>query len=301
MQSVSVEANKMRKTTKKKMFLICAFVIVKIMLAMILSQNSNAYKIKYVLVWSFSKKIPFSVMLRDKSLFFKKKCPFQNCYVTKDRSLLNNVSTFDAILFHGPGIIAEKPQDYLPKERSANQIYIFTSIESSHNYRAPDTRHHDIFNFTWTYKLNSDISLKYMVIRDHEGNIIGPNADIDWIKIKDMSPIKDSVKTKLANKNLAATWIVSNCKTLSKREKLASRIARELIKYNMTLDIYGACGSQYFSKKHMKMCLQILQRDYFFYFAFENSFSVDYVTEKLLHALQNYAVPIVYGTADYKR
>lgn len=38
--------------------------------------------------------------------------------------------------------------------------------------------------------------------------------------------------------------------------------------------------------------------DYYFYFSIENSFSEDYVTEKLLHALKHYAIPVVYGGAN---
>ncbi|XP_022823477.1 alpha-(1,3)-fucosyltransferase 9-like isoform X3 [Spodoptera litura] len=46
---------------------------------------------------------------------------------------------------------------------------------------------------------------------------------------------------------------------------------------------------------------ELLQKDYYFYMSMENSFAEDYVTEKLLTALRNDVVPIVYGGADYNR
>ena len=43
----------------------------------------------------------------------------------------------------------------------------------------------------------------------------------------------------------------------------------------------------------------MLERDYKFYLAFENSKCLDYVTEKFYNALLFSIVPVVYGGADY--
>lgn len=48
-------------------------------------------------------------------------------------------------------------------------------------------------------------------------------------------------------------------------------------------------------------CYALIESDYYFYLAFENSFCEDYVTEKILTATQHYAVPVVYGGANYSR
>lgn len=45
----------------------------------------------------------------------------------------------------------------------------------------------------------------------------------------------------------------------------------------------------------------MLNKDYKFYFAFENSLCEDYVTEKLFNNMKQYIVPVVYGGADYNR
>ena len=44
----------------------------------------------------------------------------------------------------------------------------------------------------------------------------------------------------------------------------------------------------------------MLERDYKFYLAFENSICRDYVTEKFFNPLLFSTVPIVYGGADYE-
>ena len=44
----------------------------------------------------------------------------------------------------------------------------------------------------------------------------------------------------------------------------------------------------------------MVERDYKFYLAFENSICRDYVTEKFYNALLFSTVPVVYGGADYE-
>lgn len=44
----------------------------------------------------------------------------------------------------------------------------------------------------------------------------------------------------------------------------------------------------------------MLERDYKFYLAFENSVCVDYVTEKFWNALAFNVLPVVLGGADYQ-
>lgn len=257
--------------------------------------------VKYVLHWTPTDSVIDQYLVNGNKTFYQKKCPVKNCFVTSNRDLLNyNISAFDVILLHGPNILSNKNLD-VPSERSVKQSYIFASMESSAYYPVSDARYNNVFNFTWTYKINSDIRYGYMVVKDHKGRVIGPNVDIPWIKVEDMISINDSVKEKLDNKNTAVAWFVSNCNSPSKREELAAKIKKELEKYNMNVDVYGACGSKSCSRSSMDECLQKLQKDYYFYLAFENSMAEDYVTEKLLHALQNYAVPIVYGGANYTR
>ncbi|XP_022831231.1 alpha-(1,3)-fucosyltransferase C-like [Spodoptera litura] len=122
-----------------------------------------------------------------------------------------------------------------------------------------------------------------------------------WMKVADMDPINDTLKKILRTKTIAAAWFASNCDAPNGRSEVARTLQIELKTYNMRLDIYGDCGEMKCPRSNMDKCLRKLRNDYYFYLAFENSFSVDYVSEKLLWALNNYAVPVVYGGANYTR
>ena len=54
--------------------------------------------------------------------------------------------------------------------------------------------------------------------------------------------------------------------------------ARELAKY-IGVDIYGSCGTKR-CPRNSDQCFDMLNKDYKFYLAFENSNCKDYITEK---------------------
>lgn len=70
-------------------------------------------------------------------------------------------------------------------------------------------------------------------------------------------------------------WFVSNCHPRNQR----MHYARELSKY-IQVDIYGACGSLRCPRSQSQTCFDMLDEDYKFYLAFENSNCKDYITEK---------------------
>ncbi|KAJ2946142.1 hypothetical protein O0L34_g5073 [Tuta absoluta] len=120
-----------------------------------------------------------------------------------------------------------------------------------------------------------------------------------WIKHEDMLPPSDDLKSILRGKIKAASWIVSNCFAISNRQDFVDKLNKELeSKYKLNVDIYGRCGNMMCDDDK---CNDMIKKDYFFYLSFENSFSEDYVTEKLTRALENNAVPIVFGGANYSR
>nr|XP_053611993.1 alpha-(1,3)-fucosyltransferase C-like [Plodia interpunctella] len=118
----------------------------------------------------------------------------------------------------------------------------------------------------------------------------------------EMKPLEDE-KTKaiLNGKTKAAAWFVSRCTSVGGREDFVRKLKPELSKLNLTLDVYGDCGDLICPKNKSGLCNDMVKRDYYFYFSFENSLAPDYVTEKLLIALNNFAIPVVYGGADYSR
>ncbi|XP_063624319.1 alpha-(1,3)-fucosyltransferase C-like isoform X2 [Cydia splendana] len=258
---------------------------------------------KYILEWSPPKHWPLKYWGPGQNEYIRRKCKINNCYVTANRSFFPNITQFDVVVYNS---MEMKGYAYVPgpKIRSPHQKYIFTSMESSHYYPFCDKRYNGFFNWTWTYRLDSDEPYGYITIRNITGDIIGPNQIMHWMKLDAMKPIDKKTKKMLKKKNKTAAWFVSNCNTKSKREELVFRLQNELgKKYGLEIDIFGGC--EWALKKcpleKIKECLKLIQEQYYFYLSFENSFSKDYVTEKLLTALQNYAVPIVYGGANYTR
>jgi alpha-1,3-fucosyltransferase len=252
----------------------------------------------YILEWTLPNTEPFVFLGDGQDGFIRRQCKYTNCFVTNDRQYLSRVSRFDAILFHGPEIRHVSPRN-LPKVRSSHQKYIFASIESSHYYPMCSNIFDGYFNWTWTFRLDSDSVWGYIVILDTSGNVVGPNKIMHWKNIKDMEPVKEEIKEKLKTKTVAAAWFVSNCKDLSGRLNFANNLNLELKKFKLQLDVYGKCGELQCSIG--EQCEKLIADNYYFYLAFENSYSEDYVTEKLLLALKNYAVPIIFGGANYTR
>ncbi|XP_045513998.1 alpha-(1,3)-fucosyltransferase C-like [Pieris brassicae] len=252
---------------------------------------------KYVLQWTRRFSAPFDWMGEGNSAFVKYKCKYTNCYVTDDRSYFLDQKDFDAIVFNGRDVIHLWPFQ-MPSQRSPRQKFIFGAMESPDNFPACDKNLDGFFNWTWTYKLDSDIRWGYIAIYNKNGQLVGPKIDMVWPK---MTPVSDGLKSKLKKKTKAVAWFVSHCSTKSGREHYVSRLNNELEAFGLSVDIYGSCGSLTCPRTNEKSCFKMIKDDYHFYLSFENSFSEDYVTEKMLTALNNYAVPIVFGAAVYKR
>lgn len=100
----------------------------------------------------------------------------------------------------------------------------------------------------------------------------------------------------IKHKTRTAAWFVSHCDVHSKRDKLTL----ELQKF-IDVDVYGKCGNLSCPRASHSACNEMLTTTYRFYFAFENTLCVDYVTEKLFNVMDNYVVPIIYSGAEITR
>lgn len=256
---------------------------------------------RFILLWTNPNSFPFVYFGEGNSIFKKKKCKYVNCYVTSNRQLLRDYTEYDIVAFNGPQLVEMLGNDDLPRVRRFPQKYVYTNIEAAVNYPICSNTWDNFFNWTWTYKLNSDAVWGYISIINATDHVIGPNKSINWIGVDEMDDIDEGLKVKLASKNKAAAWFASNCKTLSKREEFVNQVQNYINFYNLKIDVYGTCGTFQCPKTIMNRCLEELERNYYFYFAFENAISEDYVTEKVLNALNHYTVPIVFGGADYSR
>lgn len=206
-------------------------------------------------------------------------CEYKNCYATDNRSLLP-LDEYDALIFHAS---YNKGKHGVPSIRSPHQIYIFMNWEAP-VYICPNLKQYNhYFNWTMSYRFDSDIVRRHGYVFKEETTYEMPSAEF------------------LKNKTKLGAWFVSNCRTRSKRELLG----KELTKY-MQLDIYGNCGKLQCPRKKGNgkissvECYEMIEEKYKFYLSFENSYCRDYSTEKLYNILSRNLVPVVYGFGDYK-
>lgn len=246
---------------------------------------------------------PYQEIPMEQRPFIDRKCGHQNCFLSDTPYYFEDVRDFDVVVYSAPSIrrhMSNQREVNHPGSRSLKQKYILYSLEASGNY--PITAAYDgFFNWTWTYKFNSDIIAPYIAVRNKRGKLIGPGPEIHWMKATDMKPTSIRIIRKLKYKQIAAAWFVSHCDAQSMRLEYANELNKYLGLYGQKVDIFGSCGNLSCPLGWIQECYALVESDYYFYLSFENSFCVDYVTEKLLHAVEHFAVPVVLGGADYKR
>lgn len=115
-----------------------------------------------------------------------------------------------------------------------------------------------------------------------------------WAKNKE--PLRPPVWSVLGDKTKPAAWFINNCENL--QTDYMAQLQKYLIENGIRVDAYGKCSRRPCPEEG---CDEMLKRDYVFYIAFEDSLFTDFVTERVLRAYQSYAVPIVFGGADYER
>lgn len=202
-------------------------------------------------------------------------CAFNKCFITSDRNY-DYVQEFDAIIFHAAEYKVEA--NGKPDVRKPHQRYIFYDLETPVNRQIDKHASANFYNWTMTYRVDSDL--------------FAPYAKIIQEKKSYTPPSEEDVR----KKNKLIAWFVSNCYTKSKREEYVAELAK-----HVPVDIYGACGSNECSKDKNQKCVEMVEKDYLFYLSFENSFCDDYITEKLYRMLSYNVVPVVRGLANYKK
>lgn len=284
-------------SVKQKGKLVLIFILITILCYV--SGREKKKWVNYVLVWTDSRvnSLFVKTLCQKQDVFLKKECLYQNCIVTTDRGYLRDLTDFDAILFFGSELANLSS---LPHVRAEHQKYVFVSREPASAH--PVTSEYDsFFNWTWTYKLNSDIQSNFFIVRNENGTIVGPRQGMHWMKFGDMERTSQYIKRKLLKKEIAAVWFASRYSTLNHQEPYVFTLRKELFQYNLKLLICGKCGLYDCPKENMNDCLISVRNKYYFSLAFEDSICEDYVTKRVLHAIQHQTVPIVFGGANYSR
>lgn len=197
------------------------------------------------------------------------------CELTDNRYLYDKA---DAIVFHPPDMKWTR----IPPQRWPHQRYVFLLHESPSFHALINLdRVPDFFNWTMTYRLDSDIAYPYGYL------LPDPSArqalDVDAI---------------LNKTSRALVWFVSNCESPSKRKWYV-----KMLQKHIRVDIYGRCGPYSCSQAtaingSLPTCEQeLIEKKYKFYLAFENSVCRDYITEKFYRRWKLNSVPIVLSRA----
>ncbi|XP_055617512.1 alpha-(1,3)-fucosyltransferase C-like [Toxorhynchites rutilus septentrionalis] len=223
-------------------------------------------------------------------------CPRTDCVLTSNHDLLPVVTDYDALVFH----IAE-PWAYsvfrkVPSVRSSRQIFVAATMESPAHTKHLLGGDHDFFNWTMTYRLDSDIVWNYnnFVERD-SGRVVRPGKDLQSQMVGHEVVFNQTLLEMATVKTKMGVQFISHCETFSRRDDLVRAIQRF-----MEVDVYGKCGTMECPRDSPR-CAKMLTDEYRYYFAFENSLCKDYVTEKMYYAMQSFIIPVVFGGADYTK
>jgi alpha-1,3-fucosyltransferase len=148
-----------------------------------------------------------------------------------------------------------------------------------------------------TCRLESDIPWPYGEITEAEsGKSIAPAINVDWKQPNESFKDEKLMKIVKEKTKIAAWFVSNNGSTPSNRMKLV----KKLQDYGIEVDIYGKAGNLSLPKNAANES-KLLDENYKFYFSFENSLCVDYVTEKLFKVMNSFVIPVVYSGADLSR
>lgn len=199
-------------------------------------------------------------------------CETCECVLTNDVRLHKQA---DAVVYK----ICTLAHKDVPFPRTPGQTLVAYCMEPPPNFRGAynSSAWSGVFNLTLTYRRDSDLYKPYNII-----------AKVGALKSKNYSAT-------VARKTKTAAWFVSACTTPSRREDYVKQLQRHI-----DVDIYGRCGKDNCPKQSRETCLRGIETNYRFYIAFENSFCVDYLTEKVFSFYDLDLVPVVRGGANYE-
>ncbi len=201
-----------------------------------------------------------------------KKCGDERQYKCIGTNNRNDIHNSDAVVFLAQGNDLDSCVTEGTKHRLQSQRWILCNQESpvhSSGYH----KFKGIFNWTATYRLNSDVWLPYGCAKpgQHKSGF-------------------DQKMNYLDGRNKSIIAVISNC--FSPRLSMV----KALKKY-IDIDIFGSCGQKSLCR-HSDSCWSVL-KEYKFYLSFENSICKDYITEKTyLNGYDHGIVPLILSGAN---
>ena len=188
----------------------------------------------------------------------ERQCPWDRFEKTND---MKRFAESNLAIFNGGFIPRGDELKSLLKNRPSSQRWVYHSWECP-MYVMNTSPFNGLFNLTWTYRTDADISQPF-------GNY--EPLSQEEIKKNEMAGVTDYTQ----GKTELVAWMVSNC-----GPQLRLNFVRELKKF-IKVDVFGKCSSVFGEsnscpKGNTSECV----RKYKFYLAFENWLCEDYITEK---------------------
>lgn len=240
--------------------------------------NSKSSKKWLILIYTHLHKFeewPNLPKSKTKGYFKNILCKARNCRVTYDKSLFKSS---DAVIFHERNMPGPDMLDTLNSWRTVQQRWIFFTSETPKNSDTNIVPYNGLFNWTMTYKKDSDIYLPYLQYRVLDENDSRPPANYDYSKLKTMS----------------TAWLVGNCKFFFRMEYV------RLLQEYTDIHVGGGCRDKFKSWINCtRWCPIENLKTYKFYLSFENGICTDYISEKYWKYLELGLVPVVLGGSDY--
>ena len=204
-------------------------------------------------------------------------CKVRNCKISYDKKDLN---ASDAVLFHGQDIDNLDLIKLSKTVKRFKQRWIFFIHENPIFFTKELSTLKNVFNWTMTYKLDSDIFVPYAY----------------YFQKTDKNAEHNSLKDYSKGKDRLVAWTASHC------GKQRDKLVKKLMEY-IPVHVYGGCAPKFSQnrqcRKRDENCLKTLSK-YKFYLAFENWNCIDYISEKYwINSLQNDIVPVVLGGGNY--
>ncbi|KAH3856939.1 hypothetical protein DPMN_099534 [Dreissena polymorpha] len=228
------------------------------------------------------------------------KCAYSNCEVLLVPYITDEPVGADALLFQ-----ANVMHPVFPRRRSPSQVFVFLNNEPPLYVHAKESVNAFskpyLFNWTITYRKDSDIWMPYGHIiprYQSKAKFLEKLESGTCDRIPEVASTVEVFQDKpyneiFKNKTEHILWIVSHCKTQSKREKYV----KEMQKFTK-VDIFGACSGK--KPPHAEEKNRV-DMQYKFYLAFENSLCTDYITEKVYKWYPQDIIVVVRGKAKYSK
>lgn len=252
---------------------------------------------KVIRIWNrYHNENSFGPTRSERGVFDFSECKVSNCIMNYRQYQHLEDSQDAAILFHIDDGISNRLD--LPVHSLPNQLFVFMSLEPPVHLRWPE-KLSNLMDLTMTYRLDSDIPSPYFAIVDKGTNkTVAPSLKVSWKNPKPPKPgsyLRKEINDLIKEKEDEAVWIATNCDDVSQRQKYVRKIRR----YGVQVDVHGRCGPTGPCRGDTDTdCSLSLGRSYYFYLVFENALCEDYMSDKVVKALYNGAVPVVLSGAN---